>query len=118
MSIDYDLHVIDAANKNTTVHQFRECLADAIENLKLRIEALEALERVQEPKQRPQQFRLIKDLPTFKKGDIFEIGEDGCLWHHNKDNSTKHYKEWVMAYHKKTLEAFPNIMTDWFEEEE
>ena len=61
------------------------------------------------------QYRLLEDLPTFKAGDIFEIRDDGCLW--LVDTSKEgHWKKNVMAYHKYTLEAFPNILEDWFEE--
>lgn len=61
------------------------------------------------------QYRLLEDLPTFNAGDIFEIRDDGCLW--LVDTSEEgHWKKNVMAYHKYTLEAFPNILEDWFEE--
>lgn len=114
MSIDYELFVIRSNNRDTTESQLRDCIADAIENLELRIEKLEK----NEPKPKTKRYRLIKDLPTFKAGDIFEIREDDCLWFHNqKNDEPHHYKEWIMAYHQKTLERFPNILTDWFEEE-
>lgn len=61
------------------------------------------------------QYRLLEDLPTFNAGDIFELRDDGCLW--LVDTSEEgHWKKNVMAYHKHTLEAFPNILEDWFEE--
>lgn len=40
-SLDYDLFVIDPSNRDTTMDQFRDCLYDAIENLKTRVEELE-----------------------------------------------------------------------------
>lgn len=55
-------------------------------------------------------YKLLKDLPTFKAGDLFFINpEQGCLV--QKDSL-------ILAYAKKTLEKFPNILTDWFEEVE
>lgn len=52
-------------------------------------------------------YKLKKDLPTFKAGDRFHINADDDLV---LDNS------WIVAYSKSTLEKFPNILTDWFEE--
>lgn len=52
-------------------------------------------------------YRLLKDLPTFKAGDVFVAVEEGNLVHEN-DN--------VVAYSWHTLDKFPNILTDWFEE--
>lgn len=53
-------------------------------------------------------YKLLKDLPTFKAGDLFYINPDqGCLV--QKDIL-------ILAYAKKTLENFPNTLTDWFEE--
>ena len=55
-------------------------------------------------------YKLLKDLPTFKAGDLFYINPDqGCLV--QKDTL-------ILAYAKKTLEKFPNILIDWFEEVE
>ena len=50
-------------------------------------------------------YRLLKDLPTFKTGDVFYISQYGALV---CDNS-------VMAYSRQTLEEFPEILTEWFE---
>lgn len=61
------------------------------------------------------QYKLIENLPTFNAGDIFEIRDDGCLWLVDTSEAG-HWKKNVMAYHKHTLEAFPNILEDWFEE--
>lgn len=52
-------------------------------------------------------YKLKKDLPTFKAGDKFHISADDDLV---LDNS------WIVAYSKSTLEKFPNILKDWFEE--
>lgn len=58
-------------------------------------------------------FRLVKDLPTFKAGEIFEIF-DGNLYKINEsDGDDTEYE--VMAYHASTLKRFPNILKDWFE---
>lgn len=54
-------------------------------------------------------YKLIKDLPTFKAGNIFYISERGDLFYDDSNNGIK-------AYSHKTLEKFPNILTDWFEE--
>ena len=52
-------------------------------------------------------YKLKRDLPTFKAGDIFYISDMGNLIRES-DN--------VPAYSWSTLEKFPNILTDWFEE--
>lgn len=52
-------------------------------------------------------YKLKKDLPTFKAGEIFYISGYGNLLRES-DN--------VKAYSWSTLEKFPNILTDWFEE--
>lgn len=59
-------------------------------------------------------YKLLKDLPTFKAGDIFEIDNDRNLYLIDKKDS-RHWCERVMAYHHKTLERFPNILEEWFE---
>lgn len=52
-------------------------------------------------------YKLLKDLPTFKAGEIFYISETGNLLRES-DN--------VPAYSWSTIDKFPNILTDWFEE--
>ena len=52
-------------------------------------------------------YELKKDLPTFKAGEIFYLSEVGNLIRES-DN--------VPAYSWSTIEKFPNILTDWFEE--
>lgn len=61
-------------------------------------------------------YRLLKELPTFHAGDIFTLGEDGCLYLTEPCDFNHHWKPRVMAYHKNTLSSFPNILEDWFEE--
>lgn len=57
-------------------------------------------------------YKLLKDLPTFKAGDLFYISEYGALVHNGGDPDDYN----VMAYAQSTLEKFPNILTEWFEE--
>lgn len=54
-------------------------------------------------------YKLLKDLPTFKAGDLFYISEYGALVYDGGDGG-------VMAYARQTLDMFPNILTEWFEE--
>ena len=70
-------------------------------------------------------YKLLKDLPTFKAGDLFYISKDGDLKYEGLN-----YKEiadsallggglsdtGIVAYAKQTLEKFPEILTEWFEE--
>lgn len=51
-------------------------------------------------------YRLKKDLPTYKAGDLFYTDDYGSL-HHFKDD--------IMAYHHTTISKFPDMMKDWFE---
>lgn len=52
-------------------------------------------------------YKLVKNLPTFNAGDVFYLNEAGSLIHES-DN--------VVAYSWITIDKFPNILTDWFEE--
>lgn len=52
-------------------------------------------------------YRLRKNLPTFNAGDVFYLSEVGNLIRES-DN--------VHAYSWTTLDNFPNILTEWFEE--
>ena len=52
-------------------------------------------------------YKLLKDLPTFKAGEIFYLSDTGNLLRES-DN--------VPAYSWSTIDKFPNILTDWFEE--
>ena len=58
-------------------------------------------------------YILKRDLPTFKAGDTFIIADGGSLFHAT-GISGEHVD--VMAYHRNTLEAFPEILTEWFSE--
>lgn len=64
-------------------------------------------------------YRLKKDLPTFSAGDVFEL-RNGSLYlvkdKLKEDAGCGHWKQEVMAYHKHTLERFPSILIEWFEE--
>lgn len=53
------------------------------------------------------QYKLKRDLPTFKAGEIFYLSDAGNLIRES-DN--------VPAYSWSTIDKFPNILTDWFEE--
>ena len=53
------------------------------------------------------QYKLKRDLPTFNEGDEFCLNSNNDLY--LKDSN-------IMAYSHITLEKFPNILTDWFEE--
>ena len=64
-------------------------------------------------------YRLLKDSSIFKAGDIFKL-EGGNLYYYPAENGTEnaHWFDRIMAYHHKTLEKFPNILDEWFEEVE
>lgn len=71
-------------------------------------------------------YKLLTDLPTFKAGDEFFISENGNLIAGTPEkpkkvivgtgNSIVPVEVDLMAYAKETLEQFPNILEDWFEE--
>lgn len=52
-------------------------------------------------------YKLKKDLPTVKAGDEFYL---------DSNNDLRLKKPDIMAYSHITLEKFPNILKDWFEE--
>ncbi len=54
-------------------------------------------------------YKLLKDLPTFKAGDMFYMSEYGDLIY-DGDNVGIKACTWQI------LERFPDILTDWFEE--
>lgn len=58
---------------------------------------------------KPRRYRLVKDLPTFDKGDEFYIAQTGALWYDGGGDDD------VCAYATGTLIRFPNILEDWFE---
>ena len=70
-------------------------------------------------------YTLLKDLPTFKAGEKFFISDSGNLIAGTPSNPKKITVETrygltmkidLMAYAQETLEEFPNILKDWFEE--
>lgn len=70
-------------------------------------------------------YKLLKDLPTFKAGEEFFISDSGNLIAGTPSNPKRITVETLydipkkielMAYAQETLEEFPNILTDWFEE--
>lgn len=70
-------------------------------------------------------YKLLKDLPTFKVGEEFFISDSGNLIAGTPSNPKQITVETryglpmkidLMAYANETLEEFPNILTDWFEE--
>lgn len=64
-------------------------------------------------------YKLLKELPTFKAGEVFRL-KDGNLYYYPAENGTEnaHWADNIIAYHHKTLEKFPNILEEWFEEVE
>lgn len=52
-------------------------------------------------------YRLLKDLPTFKAGEVFYLSDAGNLFRES-DN--------VPVYGWTIIDKNPNILTDWFEE--
>ena len=60
-------------------------------------------------------YKLLKDLPTFMAGDEFELNEKGHLVFVRGAEEAEE-GQILVAYASSTLEKFPNILTDWFEE--
>lgn len=62
-------------------------------------------------------YRLTKDLPTFKAGQLAYVSKAGNLMagtpEKQKNTETGLI---IMIYHETTLKKFPNILTEWFEE--
>ena len=52
-------------------------------------------------------YELKRDLPTFKAGEVFYLSDAGNLFRESDD---------IAAYSWSTIDKFPNILTDWFEE--
>lgn len=70
-------------------------------------------------------YKLLKDPPTFKAGEEFFISKSGNLIAGTPRNPKQITVETLygipkkidlMAYAQETLEEFPNILKDWFEE--
>ena len=55
-------------------------------------------------------YKLVKDLPTFEIGDEFILKEGIGLQH------VLEGCDGAIIYTEATIEKFPNILTDWFEE--
>lgn len=63
------------------------------------------------------QYKLLKDLPTFKAGQLAYISEQGSLIAGNPDKpEITDAGVQLMMYYKTTLDKFPEILTEWFEE--
>lgn len=60
-------------------------------------------------------YILKRELPTYNVGDEFFTDDIGSLWLDQSINGEPNSSQ-VMAYHFSTIEKFPNILTDWFEE--
>lgn len=58
-------------------------------------------------------YKLLKDLPTFKAGDTFMLTGAGDLI---LEKPEPPHTAIVYAYNHTTLQKFPNILEDWFEE--
>ena len=62
-------------------------------------------------------YKLLKDLPTFKAGQLAYISKTGNLIAGIPENQeTTETGLIIMIYHETTLKKFPNILTEWFEE--
>lgn len=62
-------------------------------------------------------YKLLKDLPTFKAGQLSYISKTGNLIAGTPENQkTTETGLIIMIYHETTLKKFPNILTEWFEE--
>lgn len=62
-------------------------------------------------------YKLLKDLPTFKAGQLAYISKTGNLIAGTPENQkTTETGLIIMIYHETTLKKFPNILTEWFEE--
>lgn len=63
------------------------------------------------------QYRLLKDLPTFRAGQLAYVSSLGNLMAGTPENpETTDTGLELMMYHRTTLEKFPEILTEWFEE--
>ena len=62
-------------------------------------------------------YKLLKDLPTFKAGQLAYVSSLGNLMAGTPEEpETADTGLNLMMYHRGTLEKFPNILTEWFEE--
>lgn len=67
------------------------------------------------PSETSKYYKLKSDLPTFKAGDVFKINWSGHLEYVKGAQEVKKGQE-LIAYTKMTLDKFPTILKDWFEE--
>lgn len=61
-------------------------------------------------------YKLLKDLPTFKAGEEFELDERGDLVKCYEPDDPLRRGLGITAYRAVTINKFPNILKDWFEE--
>lgn len=62
-------------------------------------------------------YKLLKDLPTFKAGQLAYVSSLGNLMAGTPEEpEITDTGLNLMMYHRGTLEKFPNILTEWFEE--
>ena len=62
-------------------------------------------------------YKLLRDLPTFKAGQLAYISKTGNLIAGTPENQeTTDTGLILMIYHETTLKKFPEILTEWFEE--
>lgn len=62
-------------------------------------------------------YKLLKDTPTIKAGQLAYISKTGNLIAGTPENQeTTETGLIIMIYHETTLKKFPNILTEWFEE--
>lgn len=63
-------------------------------------------------------YKLLKNLPTFKAGQLAYVSERGSLIAGTPENPETNGRGDIqlMMYHRATLEKFPEILTEWFEE--
>lgn len=62
-------------------------------------------------------YKLLKDLPTFRAGQLAYVSSLGNLMAGTPEEpETTDTGLDLMMYHRVTLEKFPNILTEWFEE--
>lgn len=63
-------------------------------------------------------YKLTKDLPTFRVGQLAYISKTGNLIAGTPENPETNGRGGIqlMMYNRTTLEKFPEILTEWFEE--
>lgn len=62
-------------------------------------------------------YKLLKDLPTFRAGQLAYVSSLGNLMAGTPEEpEIADTGLNLMMYHRGTLEKFPNILTEWFEE--